>query len=93
MLTKNQFIEYISENYNTTKKNAGEIIDTFVSAFISGTYECGGINLVGFAKSEVVDVPKKERQNPKTGEKFIAPEHKAVKVKISKKFKNMNMED
>lgn len=89
MLTKNQFIEYISENYDTTKKNAGEIIDTFVSAFMSATKDCGGVNLVGFAKSEVVDVPEKERRNPATGKTFTAPAHKVVKVKISKAFKNM----
>lgn len=89
MLTKNQFIEYISENYDTTKKNAGEIIDTFVSAFMSATKECGGINLVGFAKSEVVDVPEKNGVNPSTGAKIVIPAHKAVKVKISKKFRNL----
>lgn len=88
-MTKTEFINYIAENYNTTKKNAGEIVDTFTSAFMSATKDFGTVNLVGFMKSEVVDVPEKERRNPATGKTFTAPAHKVVKVKISKAFKNM----
>lgn len=91
MLNKNGLVEFIAEHYGKTKKDATEIIDTFVDAYTTATYSEGGVNLTGFAKSEVVDVPEKECRNPKTGETFTAPAHKTVKVKISKKFKNLEI--
>ena len=90
-MTKTEFANYIAENYNTTKKNAGEIVDTFASAFMSATKDFGTVNLVGFIKSEVVDVPEKHGVNPSTGAKIVIPAHKAVKVKISKKFRNLEI--
>lgn len=89
MLNKTEFIDYISENYDTTKKNATEIVDTFITAFSTATKECGGVNLRGFISSSIVDIPKKEYMNPRNGEKFISPAHSVVKIKISKNLKNI----
>lgn len=89
MLNLTTFIEKYSEINDMSKTKARAEIERFIATFKSCTYDFGGINLTGFAKSEVVDVPEKECRNPKTGETFTSPAHKTVKVKISKKFKNL----
>ena len=89
MLTKNQFIEFIAENYNTTKKNAGEIIEIFTDAFKKATLEEDGVGLVGFIKSEIVERPARDGINPKTKEKIKIVAKKYVKISAYPKFKNM----
>ena len=89
MLNLTTFIEKYSEINDMSKTKARAEIERFIATFKSCTYDFGGINLTCFAKSEVVDVPEKECRNPKTGETFTSPAHKTVKVKISKKFKNL----
>lgn len=89
MTNKSEFITYYAETNQISKRQATEEIERFSETFKSCTIVNGGINLMGFMKSEVVDVTEKECRNPKTGEKFISPAHKVVKVKLSKSFKNM----
>ena len=64
-------------------------IERFESAFKEITVESGGIDLRGFIKSEVVDVPAKKGRNPKTGATIDIAPKKVVKIKISSKFKNL----
>lgn len=89
MLNLTTFIEKYSEINDMPKTKARAEIERFIATFKTCTYDFGGINLVGFAKSEVVDVPEKNGVNPSTGAKIVIPAHKAVKVKISKKFRNL----
>ena len=76
MLNISEFINKYAEINEITKKQSKEEIERFVSTFKALTFE-GGIDIRGFMKSEVIDVPAK----------------KVVKIKVSSKFKNMNMEE
>ncbi len=88
MLNISEFINKYAEINEITKKQSKEEIERFVSTFKTLTFE-GGVDLRGFIKSEVVNVPAKKGRNPKDGTEISIPSHKIIKIKISKKFKNL----
>ena len=89
METLNSFIRKYAELHSIPMTQARAEIERFESAFKEITVESGGIDLRGFIKSEVVNVPAKKGRNPKTGETIDIAPKKVVKIKISSKFKNM----
>ena len=88
MLNISEFINKYAEINEITKKQSKEEIERFVSTFKALTFE-GGIDIRGFIKSEVVNVPAKKGRNPKTGKIIDIAPKKVVKIKVSSKFKNM----
>ena len=88
METLNSFIRKYAELHSIPMTQARAEIERFESAFKEITVESGGVDLRGFIKSEVVDVPAKKCRNPKTGAEIAVPAKKIVKIKISSKFKN-----
>ena len=89
METLNSFIRKYAELHSIPMTQARAEIERFESAFKEITVESGGIDLRGFMKSEVVDVPAKKGRNPKTGETIDIAPKKVIKIKISSKFKNL----
>ena len=89
METLNSFIRKYAELHSIPMTQARAEIERFESAFKEITAESGGIDLRGFMKSEVVDVPAKKGRNPKTGATIDIAPKKVVKIKVSSKFKNM----
>lgn len=89
MLNLNKFVRFWADVNSTSMAEAKRNILAFVDTFKAATVETGGVNLNGFLKSEVVDVPAKRCKNPRTGETIDVDAKKIVKVKISSKFKNM----
>ena len=92
METLNSFIRKYAELHSIPMTQARAEIERFESAFKEITVESGGIDLRGFMKSEVVDVPAKKGRNPKTGETIDIAPKKVVKIKVSSKFKNLTEE-
>ena len=92
METLNSFIRKYAELHSIPMTQARAEIERFESAFKEITVESGGVDLRGFIKSEVVDVPAKKGRNPKTGETIDIAPKKVVKIKISSKFKNLTEE-
>ena len=89
METLNSFIRKYAELHFIPMTQARAEIERFESAFKEITVESGGIDLRGFMKSEVVNVPAKKGRNPKTGATIDIAPKKVVKIKISSKFKNL----
>ena len=89
METLNSFIRKYAELHSIPMTQARAEIERFESAFKEITAESGGIDLRGFMKSEVVDVPAKKGRNPKTGATIDIAPKKVVKIKVSSKFKNL----
>ena len=88
LMTKKDFVNYLAENYNMTKVEAKNIIDTFtdgVACALSGGHD---INLTGFGKFSVVDVEARECRNPQTGEMMMVEAHKVPKFKFASNVKN-----
>ena len=89
METLNSFIRKYAELHSIPMTQARAEIERFENAFKEITVESGGIDIRGFIKSEVVNVPAKKGRNPKDGTEISIPPHKIVEIKISKKFKNL----
>ena len=89
METLNSFIRKYAELHSIPMTQARAEIERFESAFKDITAESGGIDLRGFMKSEVVNVPAKKGRNPKDGSIVDVPAKKVVKIKVSSKFKNL----
>ena len=89
METLNSFIRKYAELHSIPMTQARAEIERFESAFKEITAESGGIDLRGFMKSEVIDVPAKKGRNPKTGATIDIAPKKVVKIKVSSKFKNL----
>ena len=89
METLNSFIRKYAELHSIPMTQARAEIERFESAFKEITVESGGVDLRGFMKSEVVNVPAKKGGNPKTGATIDIAPKKVVKIKISSKFKNL----
>ena len=92
METLNSFIRKYAELHSIPMTQARAEIERFESAFKEITVESGGVDLRGFMKSEVVDVPAKKGRNPKTGATIDIAPKKVVKIKVSSKFKNLTEE-
>ena len=89
METLNSFIRKYAELHSIPMTQARAEIERFESAFKEITVESGGVDLRGFMKSEVVNVPAKKGRNPKTGATIDIAPKKVVKIKISSKFRNL----
>ena len=89
METLNSFIRKYAELHSIPMTQARAEIERFESAFKEITVESGGVNLVGFIKSEVKDKPAHESKNPRTKEKIIVPAKKVIKVKANPSFAKM----
>ena len=89
METLNSFIRKYAELHSISMAQARAEIERFENAFKEITVESGGVDLRGFMKSEVVNVPAKKGRNPKTGATIDIAPKKVVKIKISSKFKNL----
>ena len=89
METLNSFIRKYAEIHSIPMTQARAEIERFENAFKEITVESGGVDLRGFMKSEVVNVPAKKGRNPKTGATIDIAPKKVVKIKISSKFKNL----
>ena len=92
METLNSFIRKYAELHSVPMTQARAEIERFESAFKEITAEGGGIDIRGFIKSEVVDVPATKCRNPKDGSIVDVPAKKVVKIKVSSKFKNLTEE-
>ena len=92
METLNSFIRKYAELHSIPMTQARAEIERFESAFKEITVESGGIDIRGFMKSEVVNVPAKKGRNPKDGSIIDVPAKKVVKIKVSSKFKNLTEE-
>lgn len=88
-MTSNEFIRFYSSEMGMPMTQAKREIENFITAFKKATYSEGSVDLRGFLKSSVVDVPAKKVRNPKDGNIIDVPAKRVVKVKISSKFKNM----
>ena len=89
MLNLNEFVRFYSNELGMPMTQAKREIENFITAFKKATYIENGVNINSFLKSEVVDVPAKKCRNPKDETEISIPSQKIEKIKISKKFKNL----
>ena len=87
-MKKPELIEAVSkstgEDMTTCTKIISSLLDNIINTLASGE----DINLYGFGNFKVIDVPERERKNPKTGEMKLVPAKKNPKFYFSSAIKN-----
>jgi DNA-binding protein HU-beta len=88
MMNKEQLISRVAEITEGTKKDATKSVDALFQVIEEAIASGEGINLVGFIKIEVKDVPAKDHRNPKDGSIVHKEAHKRPVAKLGKKLKD-----
>lgn len=70
-------------------KQADAMVNAFVDAIKAAMLKGDKVTLQGFGTFEVVEKEAAQRRNPRTGETFTAPAHKAPKFKFSGSMKDL----
>lgn len=88
-MTLNEFVEFYAENSNMPKTKSKEEITRFIENFKAATVEDDGVDINGFIKSQVIEVPEKKCKNPRTQENIVKPKTKKIKVSAKPSFAKM----
>ena len=67
-MTKAELVEFIAENADLTKADAGRALDAMVEGVTKGLKEDGKVTLVGFGTFTAKKRDAREGRNPQTGE-------------------------
>jgi len=85
-MLKKEIVDQIATNLDVSKKSVEDVINEFENVSKAVLASGGEINLVGFMKLFVTDVPAKEGEC--AGKAYSSPAHKTVKAKIGSPLKN-----
>ena len=86
-MTKADLIEYIAENADLTKADAGRAVEAAIEGIVEGLKKEKKVSLVGFGSFSAKDREEREGRNPQTGEKVTIPARVAVSFKAGNKLK------
>jgi len=67
-MTKAELVQFIAENADLTKADAGRALDAMVEGVTKGLKENGKVTLVGFGTFTAKERAAREGRNPQTGE-------------------------
>ena len=91
-VNKKEFAYKIAEKGGFYKKDAVKMTELFWETLLDCLSEGKKVNFYGIGHFELKTVREKDAMNPKSGEKFIATEHKIVKFYSSETLAD-RMED
>lgn len=87
-MTKREFIKRISEETDFKQVNITEIFNA-AERVLTDTVRSGeDVSLFRWLKVETEIKPEREGRNPQTGETIVIPEHRVVKGKFTKAFRD-----
>ena len=86
--TKGEFVTFISENNDISKKEVESIIGIFTSSITRALKQGKDVHLIGFGSFYVSDVAGRDGRNPRTGVPLKIKAYKAPKFKAGKKLKD-----
>ena len=86
-MTKSQVIGALAEKLGKSKKEAGEIIESFVNLAYQETKKSGEFTVPGLGKLQKKNRAARMGRNPKTGESISIPARTVVKFRMSKQAK------
>jgi len=67
-MTKAELVQFIAENADLTKAEAGRALDAMMEGVTKGLKENGKVALVGFGTFTAKERAAREGRNPRTGE-------------------------
>lgn len=86
-MTKKDFIKKVAEVANFRQVNVNEVFDAAEKVLIDTVKSGESVNVFRWFKVETEIKPERTCRNPKTGESVVVPEHRGVKGKFTKAFK------
>lgn len=88
-MTKAELIQQLAEDSGTTKKEAGQALDSLIEAIKADLKKKDGkITLPGFGSFSKTKRKARKGINPQTGEQITIKAHNAVKFKPAKALKD-----
>jgi len=87
-MSKQSLIEFVAEEANMSKAEAGRALDAVLKGIEKGLKEDGDVTFVGFGKFSVKTREAREGINPSTKEKIQIPAKKVVAFKAGAKLKD-----
>ena len=84
LIQKEEFITRMAEKGNTTKCSCRWYLNLMLGTMFDLLREGAVIRFQRIMRIEVVDVAEKETYNIATGKRFVLPEHKCIKIRVSK---------
>ena len=87
-MNKKELIAKIAEKMETTKKTAGECLDTITEVIMEVLAEGEEVKISGFGTFSVTERAPREGRNPATGETIQISAKKSPKFKAAKALKD-----
>ena len=87
-MTKAELIEFIAENADLTKADAGRALEATVEGIVKGLKRKGKVTLVGFGTFSAKKREARTGRNPQTGAPVRIPAHVAPSFKAGNKLKD-----
>ncbi len=87
-MTKSQILTYFAQKTGLQKKDIGFLFDDLATLAIEEVKSTGSFTLPGLGKIVKSERKAREGRNPATGEKIWIPAKTAVKMRLSKGFKD-----
>jgi DNA-binding protein HU-beta len=87
-MTKSQILAHFAEKSGMAKKDVGQFFDDLMALAVEEVKTADSFTLPGFGKIVKSDRKAREGRNPATGEKIMIPAKTAVKMRLSKGFKD-----
>ncbi len=91
-MNKTELIDAIADGIGVSKKNAGDVLDEFVTIVKNNVSKGEKTTIQGFVSFEQVDRKERKGFNPQTKEPIVIPASKAVKVTALSKLKEAGKE-
>lgn len=88
-MTKADLIEAVAKATQLSKKDAEEVVNTFLESIIDSLNRGHGVELRGFGSFRLRDRGPRIGRNPRTGENVSVPAKRVPYFKVGKQLKEM----
>ncbi len=88
-MTKADLIEAVAKATQLSKKDAEEVVNTFLESIIDSLNRGKGVELRGFGSFRLRDRGPRIGRNPRTGENVSVPAKRVPYFKVGKQLKEM----
>lgn len=88
VINKKEFINRMAKNNRLTKCSCRKYLDLIFNTLFELLDKGEKIKFHGLFNAEIEMSPERPARNPKNGEPFIVPEHRRLKITVSKSIKD-----
>ena len=87
-MSKQEFINHITNQYKCTKTEAEKVINILTSSVIDAIGQGKQISLIGFGNFTIGKIPARTGRNPRTGASLNIAAYNQPKFKVGQKLKD-----